>query len=208
MAERSATPEQMNKFVRSVDEFFQKFARLDTPQMRSDVYSSRNSQLIADYEQTIDQGRILKATIENTVGAWNAAKAAWSAVTDTTSMAIGDAIDRVRSWFGYEPAPGVSAYHASPISSGGLGLLSAIQLPAAAWVTGIIAATYLLNGAMDKIFISVEASRIQRADPTISRERALVQATDAVKSLNIFGRATLPLLAAAALAAYLLLRKR
>lgn len=187
-----ATEQEMNRFVRVVDEFMANYAKLTDPKLRSDVYASRNSALIADYEQASQQAGALKTTIEATTGAWNAAKRAYANVTDETSMIIGDAVDEIRSWFGYKPM-------------GGLG---AIQLPAAAWIAGIVSAAYLLNKTMTQIFVQVETARMLRADPTLTREQALTRATNAMKS-SFFGQATVPLLIAAGLAVYLLFgRKR
>lgn len=210
---QQATAQEMNRFVKSVDDFFANYAKLSSPQMRNQVYASGNASLIADYESALRQGRLLKGTIETTVGAWSSAKAAWSTVSGITSTAIGDAIDEIRSWFGYQPAGvsgyGVAGYDVSPVSGGTLGALGVIQLPAAAWVAGIVASALLLNAAMNKIFISVEASRIQKADPTMSRSQALDVASRAVKTAGLLGSATWPLLAAAALALYLVFgRKR
>ena len=213
----SATPQEMNRFVQSVDEFFANYAKLISPSMRAEVYASGNSTLIRDYDATVSRARALKVTIEATTGAWAAAKAAWRSVTDTTSTVIGDAIDEIRSWFGYEPAGGVGAYSVSPISGGALGqwrgggtlgALGAIQVPAAAWVAGILGAVYLANAAMTKIFISVQATRIQKDDPTVSRSDALDYASQSVKTAGLFGGGTLPLIAAAALAVFLLLGKK
>jgi len=203
MAEQ-ASPQEMNRFVKAVDEFMAKYAKLILPATRTQVYASANPALISDYESAVKQGRILKATIGNTVGAWNAAKSAWASVTGVTSTVIGDAIDEIRSWFGYDPETGLSAYDPSPISGGTLGLLGVVQLPAAAWIAGILGAVYLLNQTMNKIFVSIEATRIQKANPTISRSQALVAASQAVKTSRFFGIATLPLIAAAALAAWFL----
>jgi len=187
-----ASPQEMNRFVSEVNSFMKNYARLIQPGTRADVYATGNSAIISDYESAVSQARILKRTIEATTGAWNAAKAAYSTVTGITSTGIGDAIDEIRSWFGYDPATGV----------GGLGI---VQLPAAAWIAGIISAAYLLNATMNKIFIAIEATKITRADPTISRERALALAKSAVSS-PFFGNATLPLLTAGALALYLVLK--
>ncbi len=212
-----ATPQELNRFVQTVDEFMANYARLISPDTRAKVYATGNPALIGDYDSAVSQGRILKRTIETTVGAWNTAKAAWQSVTGATSTAIGDAIDEIRSWFGYEPAGGVGAYenHApihwydsSPISGGTLGYLGVVQLPAAAWIAGIVSAAYLLNQTMNKIFISMEAARIMQADPTVSRSQALSVASKAIKTPGILGAATLPLIAAAALAAFLIFGKK
>ena len=208
----SATPQEMNLFVKSVDDFFANYAKLISPQMRADVYASGNSQLIAEYNASVSRGAALKVTIERTTGAWQAAKAGWATVTGITSTVIGDAIDEIRSWFGYSPAGcygcELGRYDVSPITGGQLGFLGAIQLPAAAWVAGILGAVYLANQAMTKIFVSVQATKIQTADPTVSRSRALADAAGAVKGISLFEGAALPLIAAAALAAFLIFGKK
>ncbi len=214
MAE-SATPQEINRFVQSVDEFFSNYATLISPAMRAQVYGTGNAAVIADYESAKSQGAVLKTTIEATTGAWAAAKAAYGAVTATTSTFIGDAIDEIRSWFGYQPAgeylgachgptPGVAGL----AGLGGLGALGAVQLPAAAWIAGILGAVYLANAAMQKIFIFVAANQIQAADPTVSRSQALTAASRAVKTPGILGAITLPLIAAAALAAFLIFGRK
>lgn len=205
------TTQEMNRFVKEVDSFMANTAKLNDPAMRAKVAATGNPALMNDYNSAVSQSRILKNTIEATVGAWNAAKAGWQKITDTTSMAIGDAIDEIRSWFGYKPAGGLSAYDVSPISGGtlgSLGALGAVQLPAAVWIAGIVSAAYLLNQTMNKIFVSVEASRIMSADPTVSRSQALTAAASAVRSAGFFGGATVPLLIAAGLAAFLLFGKK
>lgn len=208
MAEQ-ATPGEMNQFVQSVDEFFANYAKLISPTMRAQVYATGNAAVIADYESAKSQGAILKSTIEATTGAWATAKAAYSAVTDTTSTVIGDAIDEIRSWFGYKPAGEyLAACQCDNNSLAGLGYLGAVQLPAAAWVAGILGAVYLANQAMNKIFIFVAAGQIQAADPTVSRSQALAEASRAVKANGILGAITLPLIAAAALAAFLIFGRK
>lgn len=223
----AANPQEMNRFVKSVDEFFANYEKLTTPAMRAQVYASGQPELIADYQAAVSRGATLSATIQGTVGAWTAAKAAWGTVTGATSTVIGDAIDEIRSWFGYEPAPGVSSlgqwrgsgtpdpgtlgfYDPSPISGGRLGALGAIALPAAAWVATILGAVYLMNQAMGKLFIWVDANSIQKADPTISREKALDVAARTAARGSLFGEAgkVLPLLAAAALGLFLLLGQK
>lgn len=212
-----ASPQEMNKFVKTVDEFMDNFRKLISPETKASVYATKNPTLINEYENAVSQGRILKSTIETTVGAWNTAKKAWASVTGVTSTFIGDAIDEIRSWFGYEPAAGMDGLGClgcpdnncancpnRQSDSSQLSGLGAIQLPAAAWIAGIVAAAFLLNTTMNKIFISIEASRIIRADPTISRERALTMASSVIKT-DFFGGATLPLIAAGLIAAYFLL---
>lgn len=210
MAE-NATPQELNRFVLSVDEFFSNYATLISPAMRAQVYGTGNAAVIADYESAKSQGAVLKSSIEATTGAWAAAKAAYGAVTATTSTVIGDAIDEIRSWFGYQPAGEYLGAHCpTPGVAGlaGLGALGVVQLPAAAWVAGILAAVYLANAAMQKIFIFVAANQIQAADPTVSRSQALTAASRAVKTPGILGAITLPLIAAAALAAFLIFGRK
>ena len=67
-----------------------------------------------------------------------------------------------------------------------------------------------MNQAMGKLFIWVDANSIQKADPTISREKALDVAARTAARGGLFGDAgkILPLLAAIALGAYLLLGQK
>ncbi len=210
MAE-TATPQEINRFVQSVDEFFSNYAKLITPNMRAQVYATGNAAVIADYESAITQGAVLKSTIEATTGAWAAAKAAYSAVTGVTSTFIGDAIDEIRSWFGYKPAGeylgGLGCPGPAP-GLGAVGYLGVVQLPAAAWVAGILGAVYLANQAMNKVFIFVAANQIQASDPSISRSQALAAAADTIKGEGIIGAITLPLVAAALLAAFLIFGRK
>lgn len=208
MAENT-TPEEMNQFVRSVDEFFANYAKLISPAMRAQVYATGNASVIADYESAKTQGAMLKNTIEATTGAWAAAKGAWGSVTDVTSTVIGDVVDEIRSWFGYQPAGEyLGACNCPAPGLGGLGYLGAVQLPAAAWIAGILGAVYLANSAMQKIFVFVAANQIQAADPSVSRSQALAAASRAVKTNGILGAITLPLIAAAALAAFLVFGRK
>jgi len=189
MAEASTT--EMNRFVAVVDTFKNNVARLNSPETRNAVYATGNNALIRDYENTLTQSNLLNSTIERTVGAWDAAKTGWGVVTSQTSMWIGDAIDEIRSWFAPTPIAG----------------LGAIQIPAAVWIAGIVAAAYTLNKGMQKIFIAVEASKMQAANPTLSRERALTAARNAVVG-SWFGLSSGVLLAAGAVGLYLMFRKR
>ena len=166
-----ASQQQMNEFVRVIDEFMQKYARLISPQTRTEVYASNNPALISEYEKAVSRGGILKTNIEVVTGAWSAAKRAYSSVTDVTSMYIGDAIDWFKGSFGGGP------------QIGGLGV---IQIPAAVWIVGTIAAGAALILSIDRIFITLEANRIQRDSPGISRVQAITQAKNAV-GLNVFG---------------------
>jgi len=166
-----ASQSQMNDFVRVIDEFMQKYARLISPQTRSEVYASGNAGLISEYEKAVSRGGMLKTNIEVVTGAWAAAKRAYSSVTDTTSMAIGDAIDWIKGLFDGGP------------QVGGLGI---IQIPAMAWVVGTIAAGAALILSIDRIFITLEANRIQRDSPGTSRDVAIRQAKGAI-GLDVFG---------------------
>ena len=174
-----ATQAELNKFVRIVDEFKANYTRLLLPGTRAEVYATQNPAIISDYENAVSRGGALNATINTTVGAWNAFKRGYGAVTDVTSTAIGDAIDTVRGWFGYDPAPGIGHLQL-PVNLGALGI---VQLPAAALVAGIIAAAVVLNSLMNKIFVTIEANKIQRENPAISRANALVQAERGLPSL-------------------------
>lgn len=196
-----ATQIELNKFVEVVDKFMRRFAVLNSPATREQVYASNDQKLISDYETTVSRGKALKVTIEKTVGAWNAAKRAWSSITGATSTVIGDAIDEIRSWFGYKPAGSqvtdLGAYYAA------LGSLGAIQVPAAAWVAGIIAAAVLVTKAIDEILVRVEAARIQK-ESGVPREQAIAIAKD-VYSRSLLGDVLdWKIVAAVALAAYFL----
>lgn len=187
-----ATTIQMNDFVREVDKFMQNHEKLLSSQIKSDVYNSNDPQLIADYESAVSQGNALKITIETTVGVWKAVKSAWGSVTDVTSMYIGDVIDALKSFFGGG-------------SNNGLGV---IQIPAAAFVVGAIAAALLLNRLMTTIFVRIEATRIQRDNPGTSRAQALIQAKN-VHETTLFGQSPLPLIiAGVAIVAWLFLAKK
>ncbi len=186
---QNATQGQLNEFVQIVDKFMANYARLISRENSDIVYSSNNARLISDYESAVSKGRMLKSTIETTVGAWNAAKRGWQSVTDSSSIVINDAIDWVKSLFGSGP------------DTDGLGVM---QIPAAVWVAGIVAAAYTLNSLMTKIFVSIEASKIQRDNPGISRNEALQRASNSLPSL--FGGVTTPVIIGAAIfAAYFLL---
>lgn len=171
----AATSGQMNEFVRVIDEFMQKYARLISPQTRTEVFASGNPALISEYEKAVSRGGLLKTNIEVVTGAWAAAKRAYSSVTDVTSMVIGDAIDWVKSLFNTLP----------PVAPQ-IGALAAVQIPAAVWIVGTIAASAALILSIDRIFITLEANRIQRDSPGTSRQQAITQAKSAV-GLNVFG---------------------
>lgn len=194
-----ATQTELNKFVRVVDEFKTKYARLTSPAMRAQVYASGNQKLIADYERAVSRGGMLNVTINTTVGAWSTFKRGYGAVTDVTSTAIGDAIDEVRSWFGYEPAKGFSGL-------GSLSGLGAIQIIPAVAIAGIVGTAMILIAAMNRIFISVEASKIQKENPTITRASALRQAESGLPSF-IPGGITPVMIGVGALALWMILGK-
>ena len=166
-----ASQQQMNEFVKVIDEFMQKYTRLISTQTRTEVYASGNPGLISDYENAVSRGGMLKTNIEIVTGAWQAAKRAYSSVTDITSMYIGDAVDWFKGLFGGEP------------QIGGLGI---VQIPAAVWIVGTIAAGAALILSIDRIFITLEANRIQRDSPGMTRVQAITQAKGAI-GLNIFG---------------------
>ena len=206
MSDVPATQAELNKFVKVVDEFMAKYAVLISPATRNDVYASNNAELISDYETAVSRGGILKSTIEATVGAWNAFKSGYKTVTDQTSLWIGDAIDSIRGIFGFGPVADMAGLTRG-IYSGGLGALAAIQIPAAVWIAGIIASATVLISMMNKVFVSIEASKIQRQNPNISRADALRQAESGLPSF-LPGGISLPMIAAGALALWLLWGKR
>lgn len=177
-----ATSGELNRFVLVVDKFLQRYATLNNPATRERVYASNDPTLISDYETAVSRGGMLKTAIEKTVGAWQTAKAAWGSITDTTSTYIGDAVDEIRSWFGYKP---VGNYDGRYQGLGALSALGVIQIPAAAWVAGIIATALLLTKAIDEILVRVEASRIQR-ETGVSRNQAMTTAKD-IYSKSLFG---------------------
>lgn len=215
-----ASQAELNKFVKVVDEFKANYARLILPATRAEVYATQNSAMISDYETAVSRGAMLNTTIENLVGAWNAFKSTYANVTDKTSLVIGDAIDKVRSWFGYDPAAGFGEFipqgefkpydgwaggYGTPYSQ--LAGLAAIQIPAAVAIAGIVSAALLLNSMMNKIFVNLQANKIQKANPNLDRGAALEQAQ---KGLTSFFPTSLsvPMLAAGAFALYLILGNR
>lgn len=186
-----ASSAELNKFVQTVDEFMRKYAVLVSPATRAAVYATQNPTLIADYETAVSRGRLLRANIEAVTGAWVAARKIYAAAIDQSSMWIGDAIDEVRSWFGYRP--------------GGMNGLGALQIPAAVWVVGTIAAAAVLISTMNKIFVVLEASKIQRENPGMTREQALSQANDAF-GLSLFGGMKWPAIIGLGVLAYLMVK--
>lgn len=178
---------EMNRFVKEVDEFMQKYAKLTSPDMQQKVYDAGDPVLMNDYKSAVNRATMLKNTIEATTGAWASAKKAYASVTDVTSMWIGDAVDEIRSWF-------------TDNNVQGLGVL---QLPAAAWVAGIVASAYIMNSLMSKIFVRVDVARLvaQGVDPAQALQTAQSAAAPAFfEALNI------PLLIGGGLAVWLLLR--
>jgi hypothetical protein len=188
-----ATQIELNKFVKVVDEFKAKYARLISAKTRSDVYATNNGALISEYETAVVRGRALTSTIETLVGAWTTFKRGYASVTDYTSTVIGDAVDEIRSWFGYKPMGDLP----------GLGALALIQIPAAVAVAGVISAALILIAGMNRIFISIEASKIQRENPSIPRATALRQAEAGLPSF-IPGGITPVMIGVGALALFLI----
>jgi hypothetical protein len=130
---------------------------------------------------------------------------------------IGDAIDEIRSWFGYEPmgdlpclgcAPGIGCvgcpHDAVQPQQPGLGALGIIQIPAAVAVAGIITAGMVLIAAMNRIFIALEANKIQRENPSVSRAVAIRQAEAGLPSF-IPGGITPVMIGLGALALWMIL---
>jgi hypothetical protein len=189
-----ATQTELNKFVKVVDEFKAKYARLILPATRNDVYATNNAALISDYESAVSRGGALNTSINALVGVWTVFKRGYSSVTDKTSMVIGDAIDEIRSWFGYNPMGDLPP----------LGSLGIVQIPAAIGVAGIIGAALVLIAAMNRIFISVEANKIQRENPGTTRAVALRQAESGLPSF-IPGGITPLMIAAGAVALWFVL---
>ena len=188
-----ATQTQMNEFVAKVDEFMRKYDLLISDTTKQQVYASGDPQLISDYEKAVSRGGLLKANIENVVGAWQAAKRAYASVTDYTSTVIGDAIDAIREWWGGDEN----------------NTLGALQIPAAAWVIATIGAAAALIISIDAIFVRLEANRIQKQNPDVSRERAIQIAKGAVGIGGAVSALSQPMMiAAAAFIAWLWLSKK
>jgi len=172
-----ASQSQMNEFVKVIDEFMQKYEKLISPQTRTQVYASGDPKLISDYGIAVSRGGMLKTNIETVTGIWASAKRAYASVTDVTSTVIGDAID----WL-------TDLFRGSQVTGNNVGGLGVIQIPAMAWIVGTIAAGAALILSIDRIFVRIEANRIQRDSPGISRERALQLAKSGI-GLNVFGDA-------------------
>ena len=223
MAEQ-ASPAQVNLFIRKTDEWYAKYLKLISPEFRAQVYGTQDAQIISAYESEVNRASGIKTAINATVGTWAAFKRGYAAVTDITSTVIGDAIDWFRGLFGGGPDLGaynirdvspisggrLGAYNisdVSPISGGQLGAfaaLGAIPLITAVWITGILAVMVLSLRGMDKIFVWVDAWAIKRNDPTISTADAIDKAAQIAARGGLFAGAALPLLAAAAIAAFLI----
>jgi hypothetical protein len=224
MAEQ-ASPEQVSLFIRKTDEWYAKYLKLISPEFRAKVYATRDSQIISAYESEVNRATGIKTAINATVGTWAAFKRGYAAVTDVTSTVIGDVVDWFRGIFGGGPAADLGVYNirdvspisggrlgaynirdVSPISGGQLGAfaaLGAIPIITAIWITGILALLVLSLKGMDKIFIWVDAWAIKRDDPTISTGEAIDKAAQIAARGGLFAGA-LPLLAAAAIAAFLI----
>ncbi len=221
MAEQ-ASPEQVSLFVKKTDEFFAKYAKLTSQDFRAKVYATQDQAIISAYESELNRAAGIKTAINATVGAWATFKRSYAAVTGVTSTWIGDAVDEIRSWFGYSPAGGFSAYDVSPISGGQLGRydvspISGGQLGAlgavpivlvAIWVTGILAVLVVSIKAQDKIFMWVDAWFIKRDNPNMSTGEAIDKAAQIAARGGLFEGAALPLIAAAAIVAFLMFGKK
>lgn len=221
-----ASQAELNRFVKVVDEFKAKYARLILPATKAEVYATKNPAMIRDYENAVSRGGALNSTIANLVGAWAAFKSGYKKVTDATSTVIGDAIDEIRSWFGYDPSGGMGYISPSqaegsyggqkpydidrnnwgePYSAfAGLGAVQIGAPIAAIAIAGVIAAALILINLMDKIFVNLQANRIQRENPNVSRGDALAQGAQGIKKM-FEGGLTLPMIAAGAVALYFIL---
>ena len=115
---------------------------------------------------------------------------------DTASLWIGDAVDEIRSWFGYQPAGGLSALGIAP------------QLLSAAWLAGIVAVAYGLNKSIRVILISVEASKLQRQTPALSRDAALDIAQQRLTAGSLFGLPNLGIIALVTFGAWYFLSRK
>lgn len=186
---QAATSGQMNEFVKVIDEFMQKYTRLISSQTRAEVYATKNAALISDYETAVSRGGMLKTNIEVVTGVWASAKRAYASVTDVTSTVIGDVIDAIKNMFDGDTQT--------------MGALGVVQIPAAAWIVGTIAAGAALILSIDRIFITLEANRIQRSNPDMPRDVAVSKAKGAI-GLDVFGDVQkLALIAALAFGAWL-----
>ena len=161
-ANAPATEAEMNHFVREIDKFMELRKELLAETHNVDAMRTSDPELWRDYDLVMRQADALKRTIEATTGIWYDFKSWWATnVTDKTSMVIGDWVDEIRSWFGYDP-------------SGGLG---AFQILSAAWIAGIIAAAAIIIKSMNAVLIRIEAAKLQR-ETGMPRDRALQLAKD------------------------------
>lgn len=214
-----ASREDIGRLVKNVDQFMQKYAELKSPDVRAAVSASQNSEIMREYANTLAAADGMKRTIDSTVGAWDAFKRAYGRVTDTTSMYIGDAIDEIRSWFGYDPAPGIgempifaadvpgSMHYRGLMTGNGLGALSAVPVIAAAVAVGVAGAAYIINKQIDNFMVMLQAWRIRSNDPTISQQRALAIATSSVKK-SWTDNLKFPVLIGAVALGYFILRNK
>lgn len=190
-----ASPTQMNVFVAKVDEFMRKYASFISPATRAEVYATGDAAQISEYESIVSRGRILKSSIETVTGLWADAKRAYGAVTDVTSMYIGDAVDWLKNLFGGN-------------NVSGLGALGVIQIPAAAFVITSVGVAAAIVMAMDSFLVTMRAKKIQEETgmsypDAVDRARRSTGIGGALTSL------TQPLIiAAVAMVAWLMLSKK
>ena len=182
--------ETYSKFASVVDTFYRKRAALKNA--RGKVLATKDAQLIADYNSAVARSESMHNTIVNAVGVWNTARQQYARVTDTTSLAIGDAVDTIRSWFGYDPSHGLN----------GLGALQIIPIAVAG---GIAAAVIIVTKGIDEVLIRIEATRIQK-DDGVSRSEAIKRATDAYDDSFFKGAFDWKVIGGVALVAYFLTR--
>jgi hypothetical protein len=190
-----ASQPQMNEFVAKVDEFMRKYDSFISPATRAEVYATGDTAKISEYESIVQRGRLLKSSIETVTGLWADAKRAYSAVTDVTSMYIGDAVDWLKDLFGGN-------------NVAGLGALGVIQIPAAAFVITAIAGAVAMLMAMDSFLVTMRAKKIQ-AETGMSYPDALNRARSTTGIGGAIGSLTQPLIiAAVALVAWLYLGQK
>lgn len=185
------TQQEMNEFVRVVDNFMQRFAEFSSSTTQTRIYATNDPVLIRDYESQLTKSQTLKSNIDNVVGYWNRFKATYADITAKTSMIIGDWIDEMRSWFGGGPQADLQGLSA---------------LPAVAWLTGIIVAGALAYTSMGAIMIRLDAWKIQRDDPTVPYDKAIAKARTADAVGDLFSFKNIPLFLGAGLALWLLMR--
>lgn len=190
-----ATPVQMNEFVATVDKFMQKYQQFISPATRAEVYATGDAATISEYEKIAGRAGALKTNIETVTGAWAAAKRAYAAVTDVTSMYIGDAVDWLKNLFGGN-------------NVSGLGALGVLQIPAAAWVIAAIGFCATMFIAMDAFLVDMRAKKIA-AETGMSYPDAVDRARGTVGIGGAIGSLTQPLIiAAVAMVAWLMLSKK